>query len=201
MINGLIEIFERLKASKEEKFTHSRVGAIDTPEKLAKVKELLSRYNEDVFALCDLESYFYYDLSDNDKRYSKKDPPYMYMVITMLLYYKYSNNDKMDKAKEEVIRNDEHVIEALVKLEDRVAKGVESQVTYAPVLREIEELDFIISTLKELDPNDYLEPDIIKLIYDYLMTETHISYQEKYIRIGKMIAKHNIYVNKKRARI
>lgn len=194
MINGLIEVFERLKNFKQDKFGHSRVGIIDTPEKLEAIKKALLDYEDNVLALLDIEEY----INTNDSK--RREPNYLGMLMSFLLYYK-NEKVKMDDLTEQKIRNDEHVIEALVNLEERVANGVESQITYAPVLKEINDIDTIINCLKGIEQDDYLEPDIIKMIYDYLMTETHISYQEKYINIGKMIAKHNINVNKKRTRI
>ncbi len=191
MLKGLIEIFEKLKATKLEKFTHTRVGRIDTIEKLEEIKRLLEEYKQNVLALLDLEVYL------NTNPTHNKRAVYMNNMMMYLLYYRHEGT-MPSKEKEELIRNDINVIEDLVELEDRVAKGVASNITYEPVLREIEQIDEIITSLNEVDSFDYLAPEIIKRVYDYLMNETHISYQDKYIKIGKLIARYNINTYKKR---
>ena len=195
MIRALIEIFEKLRSTTYEKFSHTRVGSLDSEETIKKVRDLLEEYNKNVLALIDLEPYI------NKNNFHKREPSYLNMVISFLMIYKYRPEMKMDEETESRIRNDEHIIEALIELDERLDKGVETSISYEPVQKEIKDLDAIIDSLKEISSLEYLDQPIIKMIYDYLKTETHISYKEKYIEIGTLIAKHNINVEKRRTRM
>lgn len=190
MINELISIFERLIANKSEKFaSHNDEEFL---LKWQEVKGILERYKTDIFALCDLEQY---NVLRKDPNGSFTD---MEAVVNILRAYRNVEGATLKKEDEIKIRNYPPVIADIEFLTNKANRILNYESKYDLVNKQIDVMTQIIDELKNLGEYDYISADIITMIYDYLINEIYISYKDKYVNIGSLIAKHNIEVARKR---
>ena len=186
MIKGLIRLFEKLKENKLAKFSSPNSDSL--LERWGIIKQLLEEYKTNIFALCKLAPYL---------EYNNKRPGYLSLVANMLNVL----GDNIDFEDEQKIRNDANIIAIIAKTEEKADKVFQYNQKYEHVQEEIAVIDHILSELKSLKEDDYIERDLINEIYNYLRQEVYISYQEKFVSIGQLIASHNIEVANKRTLI
>ena len=190
MIEELISIFEKLIQVKTEKFPDH--GEEEFLIKWHEVKDILERYKTDVFALCDLEKY---NVLRRNPDNSFTD---MEVVVNILRAYNNVPGASLSKEDENKIRNYPPIINDIKFLTEKADRILNYENKYELVTAQINKMREIIEYLKGLGEYDYISADIITMIYDYLIDEIFISYKDKYVNIGSLIAKHNIEVAKKR---
>ena len=160
--------------------------------KWQEVKGILERYKTDIFALCDLEQY---NVLRKDPNGSFTD---MEAVVNILRAYRNVEGATLKKEDEIKIRNYPPVIADIEFLTNKANRILNYESKYDLVNKQIDVMTQIIDELKNLGEYDYISADIITMIYDYLINEIYISYKDKYVNIGSLIAKHNIEVARKR---
>ena len=99
------------------------------------------------------------------------------------------------------IRTDEHVIEEISDLEAKVERAMRFYDKSSVIEREKASLTDIINELtliKENGETDYIDQDLIMMIYDYLLNETHISYRNRFVATGGLIVGYNNQVARRR---
>ena len=185
MLNELIEIFEKLKQDKNQRFINKADNK--EVEKWKKAAKLLDIYENDVSVLSKLQPYLRSEDDVKDKN------NYFSMLAQMILIM----DPDLILENETKIRTDQRVINAIEKLKRKINKVLKYEQKGLEVEIEISQLDDIIYELKKLSEFDYIDEELIKKIYSYLKDEIYISYNDKFVIIGSLIAKHNIEVSQK----
>ena len=154
-------------------------------DKCDKMIYYIDHWKEDISYLKKIEGYIEPDPDEREDAVS-----YYNMIISMLY-----DLDELTEEQKQFIINDEKLAAKLLQVR---AKLLVKKADLESVPFQVKTLTDIIDLLKEHKEDDYIDEDLINMIYAYYQSEQYTRYEDKVLNVGTYIVNYNLLVHQKR---